>query len=105
MIAFRFLPPGKRTWVAVAAGLLFVAAVPFGALLAAHAWYEENVHEAVVLEKTVAARDVPSESAKTSFEVHEGLKVRVLEDSGKYLRIRLPNGREGWAPKDAVAAL
>lgn len=105
LIAFRHLTPGRRTWAAVSAALLLVAALPLGGLLAAHAWHHAEVREAVIVAKTLAARELPSESAKTAFEVHEGLKVRVLEESGAYLRIRLHNGLEGWTEKEGVVAL
>ena len=51
------------------------------------------------------ARDLPREGGKVVFEVHAGLKIRLLDESGKFVRIRLPNGLEGWADRDGVAAL
>jgi hypothetical protein len=105
VILFRFLTPGRRTWAAITAGLLFVAVLPLGALLALHAWHHANVREAVVIAKTLPARELPSSGARSAFEVHEGLKVRVLEDSGGYFRIRLPNGLEGWAEKAGVTPI
>lgn len=105
LVLFRFLTPGRRTWAAVAAGLLFVAALPLGSLLAAHAWHHANVKEGVVIAKTLPARELPSAGARTAFEVHEGLKVRLLEDTGEFLRVRLPNGLEGWTEKSGIAPL
>jgi hypothetical protein len=49
--------------------------------------------------------EFPGENAKTTFEVHAGLKVRIMERSGKYVRLRLPNALEGWAPQDTLVEI
>ncbi|RKH41341.1 tetratricopeptide repeat protein [Corallococcus sicarius] len=101
----RVFPSARRTVVAVVAGLCLTAAVPAGMLLAAHIWVHQNVHEAVVLSPTLVARELPRAEARSLFEVHAGLKVQLLEETGKYVRIRLPNGLEGWAERDGVAEI
>ena len=101
----RVFPSARRTVVAVVAGLCLTAAVPAGMLLAAHIWVHQNVHEAVVLSSTLVARELPRAEARSLFEVHAGLKVQLLEETGKYVRIRLPNGLEGWAERDGVAEI
>ena len=105
VVLFRFLKPGRRAWVAVLAAFSLIVAVPTGALLAAHVWVERTLHEAVVLSPTMVAREFPKGDAKALFEVHAGLKVRVLEDTGRYVRIRLPNGLEGWTEREGVAEI
>ncbi|OJH34970.1 tetratricopeptide repeat protein [Cystobacter ferrugineus] len=105
LILFRLLRPGRRAWAAVLGGLFLVLSLPAGALLAAHVWVQENLHEAIVIAPTLRAREFPREEAKVSFEVHPGLKVRVMEDTGRYVRIRLPNGLEGWAEREGVAEI
>jgi len=102
---YRRVRPGNRTLVALLAALLLLAAVPAGLLLAAHAWVHHTVHEAVVLAPTLQARDLPQEKARVAFEVHAGLKVRLLARAGGYVQLRLPNGLEGWAQADGVEAL
>jgi hypothetical protein len=105
LLLFRVLRPGRRAWAAVVGILLLVASMPSGALLALHVWVHETLHEAVVVAPTLRAREFPKEEAKVSFEVHPGLKVRVMEETGRYVRIRLPNGLEGWAERDGVAEI
>jgi len=104
-LLFRLLRPGRRAWAAVLGGLLLILSLPAGALLAAHVWVHETLHEAIVIAPTLRAREFPREEAKVSFEVHPGLKVRVMEDAGRYVRIRLPNGLEGWAEREGVAEI
>lgn len=105
LVLFRFLKPGRRTWAAVLAGLALTVAVPTGALLGAHVWVNETVREAVVLAPKLVAREFPRGEAKVLFEVHAGLKVRLLEETGRYVRLRLPNGLEGWAEREGVEQL
>jgi hypothetical protein len=96
---------GLRTGAAWAGVLLLGLSVPAGALLAAHVWVARTVHEAVVVAPTLRAREFPRDEAKVSFEVHPGLKVRLMEEAGRYVRIRLPNGLEGWAEREGVAEI
>ncbi|MCE9667506.1 SH3 domain-containing protein [Myxococcus stipitatus] len=105
LLAWRWMRPGKRTVVGLLAAFLFVVALPSGVLLAAHAYVEHTVHEAVVLSPTLVARELPQPGARSIFEVHAGLKVRLLEETGKFVRIRLPNGLEGWTERDGVSEI
>ena len=45
---------------------------------------------------TAPVREGPGEGFKPAFEVHEGLKLRVLGSDDGHLRVRLANGAEGW---------
>jgi tetratricopeptide (TPR) repeat protein len=85
--------------------LLLVFSLGAGAVLAAHAYVRESLNEAVVVAKTLPAREFPKEVGKVSFEVHSGLKVHVLEASGKFVKIRLPNGLEGWTEKEGISTI
>ena len=87
-----------------AAVLLLGGALLGGALgIAAHV--RAAVQEAVVMPEVVQVREFPGEAAKVAFEVHAGLKVRVMETSGKFARVRLPNSLEGWADKESLVEL
>lgn len=89
---------------ALALSLLGCAAVA-GALLGAQLYVRETISQGVVMAQTLPTRELPQESAKTSFELHSGLKVRLLERSGKYVKVRLPNGLEGWTEQSGVAEI
>jgi len=51
---------------------------------------------AIVLEKEVKIMNEPNLSATTKFRLHEGTKVRVVENNGDWMLIKLENGNEGW---------
>jgi hypothetical protein len=82
-----------------------LACIPTGLLFAGHVYVRAHVREGVVTEPKLAARELPRDAAKVSFEIHEGLKVRVLEQSDGFVRIRLPNGLEGWAARAGVTEI
>lgn len=90
---------------ALVASLLLLAGLVSGSLVAVHSWVARTVVEAVVLPATARVREFPGETAKVAFEVHSGLKVRVMEESGKFTRVRLPNGLEGWTERQGVTPL
>lgn len=105
LFAFRMLKPGNRSWAAVLAAVSLLLALASGILVASHAWVAHNIHEGVVLAATAPTRELPKESAKVSFEIHAGLKVRVLESEGDFVKVRLPNGLQGWTDRKGIADL
>jgi tetratricopeptide (TPR) repeat protein len=88
----------------VAALLLLVGAL-LGSALAVTAHVKSTVEEAIVMPDVARVREFPGDSAKVSFEVHAGLKVRIMETSGRYARVRLPNALEGWTEKEGLVSL
>ena len=102
---FRWLKPGRRTWAAMLAGSLLVLAIPTGGVVAAHVFVAERVRSGVVTVPTLQARELPTGVSRVAFEVHSGLKVRLLETEGRYVRIRLPNGLVGWAEREGITQI
>jgi len=97
---------GRRQVVGrAAAALLLLVATFCGSLLLVRAYVGATYTDAVVTAKTLPAREFPEAIGKISFEIHSGLKVRVLEASGRYVRIRLPNGLEGWADREGISTI
>jgi tetratricopeptide (TPR) repeat protein len=94
-----------RLWWGLATGVLALSGVTLGAGVGVHAYVRHRVVEAVVMPETAKVREFPGETAKVSFEVHAGLKVRVMEESGKFARIRLSNALEGWMDREGLVKL
>jgi hypothetical protein len=90
-------------WGAVAA-VLAVAAALAGLLLAGRA-HLDRVPFAVVLPDAVPVKDGADPNYRTSFQIHAGLKVRLLDSDGGWARIRLANGLEGWVRAETVGRL
>jgi hypothetical protein len=60
---------------------------------------------AVVLPDTVAVKEGADDSFHTSFKVHGGLRLRVLDHEQDWVRVRLANGLEGFVHAEDVGAL
>jgi len=51
---------------------------------------------AIITVKEVKIMNEPTATAKSKFSLHEGTKIRVVENNGTWLLIKLDNGNEGW---------
>ncbi len=60
---------------------------------------------AIVFAPSITAKSSPDASGTDLFVIHEGLKVRITETVGSWIRIRLPDGNEAWVPDSSVARI
>jgi tetratricopeptide (TPR) repeat protein len=65
----------------------------------------DRVPYAVVLPDSVAVKEGSDTSFRTSFEVHGGLRVKVLEREQDWAHIRLANGLEGFVRNEDLGLL
>jgi tetratricopeptide (TPR) repeat protein len=102
-----YLLPSGFTRVAVLALLVFAFAgtVGSGALLAGRWWLANKVEQAIVLPDEVAIKEGPDANYQTSFLIHGGMKVRIVEHDQDWLKVRLTNGLEGWTRDRDVGRL
>jgi hypothetical protein len=100
-LALALRPRAAPRALAAAAVLCAVGAAAGGTLLATRA-AEVEASRAVVVAPSAPARPGPERALRPAFELHEGAEVRVLEARGDAVRVRLPNGLEGWLDASAV---
>jgi hypothetical protein len=105
LIALRRATATWRSALALAVAVLFALALPAGLLVGAQVYVAQTVREGVVMKQKLEARELPAPNGKVSFEVHAGLKVRMLNAEGSFVRIQLPNGLVGWAERDGIAEI
>jgi len=87
---------GDHTPVFAAVVSIFaVAAAASGALLLGRVALDRAPF-AIVLPDAVAAKEGADPSYRTSFDVHAGLRVRLVDRDRDWVRVRLANGLEGW---------
>ena len=80
---------------------LFISLATFG--LASQKYYYGKEHkEAIVFTPTVTAKSSPTGSAVDLFVIHEGTKVKIVDNVQGWVKIKLPDGSVGWLPGDAV---
>ncbi len=103
LVAWCSSRPGR--W-GPAAGWLS-AALALALALGASSWYTtwvrlEGNPQAVVLRGSLDVLAGPGENNASLFTVHEGLTLQVRSERQDWIQVSLPNGLNGWVPKDAV---
>jgi tetratricopeptide (TPR) repeat protein len=93
-----------RPALTASAAILAAMTLLAGATVAGRAVLE-RVPYAVVLPDSLAVKEGADVNYKTGFQVHAGLRVRLLERDQDWLRIRLANGLEGWVRSNDVGRL
>ena len=104
LFARRRASDDTRPALVAAAAILAFAVVVSGSLLAGR-FVLARVPFGVVLPDALAVKEGADVNYKTGFQIHAGLRVRLLERDQDWLRIRLANGLEGWVRTKDVGRL
>lgn len=106
MLLFKFAPTTggrKFSFVLACVVMLFaIFAVIFSVSLRVNANSED---EAVVMLPVSNVKSAPNATGNNLFILHEGSKVEILEEAGKWLRIEISDGRQGWIQKSDVEVI
>ncbi len=91
---------GKRAgfFLALFFALLFCG----GMVLAAGQYRILHADTAVVMQASVNVKASPQERSETKFILHEGSKVRIEDQAGNFVKIRVKNGSRGWVPQECM---
>ncbi len=81
--------------------MLLVSVAAFG-LASQKAYYRRHHTEAIIFTPTITAKSSPTPNAVDLFVIHQGTKVRLLDQVEGWEKIRLQNGSIGWLPKDSM---
>ena len=83
-------------------GLIFLLAIGFtGVKIYDHFANEEGI----VLSATAVVRTSPDEASDPVFTLHEGVKVQLVEHRQDWMRIQLPDGKNGWLAQDELEGI
>jgi len=66
---------------------------------------EYNVKDGIIVETAVVVKSSPDFSSKDSFQIHEGLKVRVEDHVDDWVKIRLNDGKIGWINEKSIGII
>lgn len=91
---------GKRAgfFLSLLFALLFCGSM----ILAAGQYRILHADTAVVMQASVNVKASPQDRSETKFILHEGSKVRIEDQAGNFVKIRVKNGSRGWAPKTCL---
>ena len=65
-------------------------------------YQDETTDEAVVMSEVIPVFSTPSVDGTELFTIHEGTKILILEESGTWVEIKLPDGKVGWLERKAI---
>lgn len=62
--------------------------------------YEDAIKNqpAIIFSESIEVKDAPNLGSETSFTLHEGTKVQIIEKEDDWVKIEIANGKEGWIP-------
>lgn len=92
---FSYIPMRKRAYFIISVLSLFLFVV---SLLCTFQQYDTSstTIEAIVFDEKVSVKNAPLTSGIEVFELHEGLKVLVLDEVDVWKKIKLSDGKTGW---------
>lgn len=97
LLMFKFAPGtgGRKLSFVLACVmfLFFVFALLFAFNLRANAAADDS---AVVMVPVSNVKSAPNSTGNNLFILHEGTKVEILEEAGKWCRVEISDGRQGW---------
>ncbi|MCX6304716.1 MAG: tetratricopeptide repeat protein [Bacteroidetes bacterium] len=86
-------------WAAL--GLFLLSFVSF-----VFAWngynFANSASEAIIFAPTITVKSSPDDKSTDLFVVHEGTKVKLLDNISGWYEIRIANGSVGWLPKNSL---
>jgi hypothetical protein len=64
--------------------------------------FTKSTSEAIVFAPTITVKSSPDEKSTDLFVLHEGAKVRLLDNISGWYEIRIANGSVGWLPNNSL---
>lgn len=64
--------------------------------------YINSNKEGIVISPTITIKSSPSSTSVDLFVLHEGAKVKILDSTDEWEKIKIANGSVGWLPSTAV---
>lgn len=64
-----------------------------------------NKRDAIVFAATLPVKSSPEESGIDLFVIHEGLKVKVIDEIGEWKEIKIDNGSKGWVKTETLEVI
>jgi len=65
----------------------------------------QNTVYAIVFSEEVSVKEAPRDSALEVFSLHEGTKLKVLDEVGDWRKVKITDGQEGWLSNKAIKPL
>ncbi len=66
---------------------------------------KENTKYAIVFSSEITIQSEPNPRSEVLLKIHEGTKVKILDQLDNWKKVMLINGRTGWIPKEGIKEL
>jgi hypothetical protein len=76
--------------------VFFVSVVLWGAMLGIQSLQDTSTGQAIITAQVVTAKSSPDARSVDAFVIHEGLKVKMTDAVGDWVKITLADGKVGW---------
>lgn len=64
--------------------------------------YQNSKNEGIVIIPTITVKSSPSQTSVDLFVLHEGSKVKILDKTDEWNKIKIANGSIGWLPSSTI---
>lgn len=106
LVAFLFLKADRIRKILFSTFIITLILTLFcGYLLFANIHEEKTNQYGIVLSPNVTVLSAPGEGATDVFVLHEGIKIRIGDQRGDWLKIVLPDGKSGWIRNSHVGMI
>jgi len=68
-------------------------------------WSDSNISQGIIYTQSVDVLSEPNTQSITLFQVHEGLKVSITQNSRNWVEIELIDGKSGWISGNQIRAI
>ena len=68
-------------------------------------WSDSNISQGIIYTQSVDVLSEPNTQSITLFQVHEGLKVSITQNSRNWVEIELVDGKIGWISGNQIRAI
>lgn len=66
---------------------------------------DTSFDEAIVFSKSIDIKSEPNSNSNNLFRLHEGTKVKIIDNLSDWNRIELADGQKGWIPAESIKVL
>lgn len=67
--------------------------------------YQTRTDEAIVMSEQVDVKSSPDSASSDLFIIHQGIKVKLLDQIGDWVEVKIPNGDKGWMKKSNLEVI
>jgi tetratricopeptide (TPR) repeat protein len=105
-VAFLFLKRDRIRRVVLSIFVISLISTLFIGYVLFSNIHERNINQyAILLSQSVNVLSAPEENSTDVFILHEGVKIKLEDEIGDWIKIVLPDGKSGWIKRDRIGII